>query len=545
MRVTPIRTISFLIAMLITASACTGDETGSSDNKVVQSTNVPSPTASVGPSNSSVPAVSAEPTQTATLSPLEPTLPVPIATNAPPSSSPTPTHIPNSDRKSESDVNDDLDDDSESLNEFDSDNRLDPGQYPDPQFPLPEYPPFGTPPPDSSDGNEDDVAEYTPYVLPLELEAELSGSEWQVTVDLDPEFIGGHVGMDYISTAYLEQYRDATIEAMNDTGSDWVFYDQYATYYSVTPPEIELIDSPWDTGFRSLTEAEIIDFVDEVHESGSKFGLILELNYDGLLTDGANPFSDTSMSQAESGELYIAEQADLQNINDPESIVFWDSWFDQYTGFVMSHAHLAESTGIEMLVIGKQLGAPTRESNNQRWRDLIAQVRATYSGSISYAQWVDDTQGAYFSFPFDAVDYAMIYQWGQISDEITPSVMELEQSLREINESVYEPLSRETGKPIIFLAPFQSRSGAAQQVWYEPTVAQPRISADLVTQAAMYQALFRAVADQDWVAGVVSWGFWWRDDFENIFGKGDASFDKSSTIRNKPTVEIWRRWLSR
>jgi len=61
----------------------------------------------------------------------------------------------------------------------------------------------------------------------------------------------------------------------------------------------------------------------------------------------------------------------------------------------------------------------------------------------------------------------------------------------------------------------------------------------------MYQALFRAVADQDWVAGVVSWGFWWRDDFENIFGKGDASFDKSSTIRNKPTVEIWRRWLSR
>jgi len=543
-RVTLIRTISFLIAMLITASACAGNDTSSPDNNVVQPTNSTSQTASALPTEPSGPAVVAEPAHTAIPVVPEPTLSVPTATNVPPNSSLTPTEIPSSDRKPESDVNDDLDDDSESRDEYDSDHPLDPGQLPDSQFPFPEYPPFGTPPPENPDGNEDDVAEYTPYVLPTELEAELSGSEWQVTVDLDPEFIGGHVGMDYISTAYLEQYRDATIEAMNDTGSDWVFYDQYATYYSVTPPEIDLIDSPWDTGFRSLSEAEIIDFVDEVHESGSKFGLILELNYDGLLTDGANPFSDTSMSQAESGELYIAEQADLQNNNDPDSIVFWDSWFDQYTEFVISHAHLAESTGIEMLVVGKQLGAPTRESNTQRWRDLIAQVRAVYSGSISYAQWVDETQGSYFSFPFDAVDYAMIYQWGQLSDEITPSVLELEQSLREISESVYKPLSLVTGNPIIFLTPFQSRSGAPQQVWYEPTVAQPEISVDLVTQAAMYQALFRAVADQDWVAGVVSWGFWWRDDFENIFGQGDASFDKSSTIRNKPAVEIWRRWLS-
>ena len=196
-----------------------------------------------------------------------------------------------------------------------------------------------------------------------------------------------------------------------------------------------------------------------------------------------------------------------------------------------------------MLVIGKQLGAPTRTINTDRWRDLIARVRSAYSGSVSYAVWVDENQGSHFDFPFDAVDYAIIYDWGKLSDESTPSVAELESIIRQKNETIYRQLYLDTGVPIIILAPFQSRKNSTQQEWFEPSQAQPSIEQDLMVQAAMYQALFRAVADQPWVAGVISWGFWWRDDFTEMFGEDDASFDRSSTIRNKPTVEIWRRWL--
>ena len=390
-----------------------------------------------------------------------------------------------------------------------------------------------------------EVAEYERYVLPDDLVGAMSSDEWQPTTEVNAEFIAGHVVMDYVSTAYLKKYLASTIDAMNDTGSDWVFYDQYATYYSVVPPEISLIESEWEYGFRSLTANEIAAVADTVHTSGSKFGLMLELNYDGMLTDRANPFSDSSLSQAESAELYINQQADLQDQQNADAALFWDQWFAQYSAFVTSHAELAESLGIEMLVIGKQLGAPTRSANAQRWRKLIAQVRSVYSGKISYAQWVNETQGSFFEFPFDAVDYAIIYNWGELSTNATPTIDDIESSIRQTNNAVYKPLSNDIGTPIIFMAPFQSRSNGAQQEWFEPTIAQPNIGLDLLTQATMYQALFRATANEPWVAGIVSWGFWWRDDFNSIFAQNDASFDKSSSVRNKPTVEVWRRWLTR
>lgn len=459
------------------------------------------------------------------------TTPVPTAASAP---SVSPTVVSIDDDEPDADEDDDRPD-------FEFEWPFDPNSFPFPD--IPDFPIFPTV---TSPGNEEQqAAEYTRYEIPEGIAAEISGPSWQPRMLVQPDFIAGHVVMDYVSTAYLDKYLDSTIDAMNDTGSDWVFYDQYATYYSVTPPEIDLVESIWSYGFRSLSPAEITKFSDEVHESGSKFGLILELNYDGLLSDRANPFSDASMSQAESAELHIAEQADLAAINDPAALNFWDQWFEEYQDFVLSHALLAESVGIDMLVIGKQLGAPTREINTQRWRDLIAEVRSVYSGLISYAQWVDENQGPHFEFPFDAVDYPMIYNWGKLSNDQNPTIDELESSIRESNEAIYKQLSDSIGKPIIFVAPYQSRAGAAEQVWFEPSVAQPTINTDRIGQAAMYQALFRAVSDQRWVAGVVSWGFWWRDDFTNIFAENDASFDKSSSIRNKPSVEIWRRWLGR
>ena len=59
----------------------------------------------------------------------------------------------------------------------------------------------------------------------------------------------------------------------------------------------------------------------------------------------------------------------------------------------------------------------------------------------------------------------------------------------------------------------------------------------------MYEALFQSIQDKDWVAGVWTWGYWWRDDFIN-HEAGDASFEKSSTVRNKPAMWIIQKWAA-
>jgi len=488
------------------------------------------------PAESSVDVATAQPSETATPVPI-PDTPTPISA---PTTSPTFTPIPN--------------DDDDTPPVVDIDSLIDligtqmapfPTAGPSGGFESPPFPTMG-PPADFEfpDFGQNDLEPdtFAGYELPMELEQDLSDPQWEPQA-IYSDFISGHTLMDYVSTAYLKRYSDSTLDAIVDTGAGWVFYDQYATYYSMVPPEIDLIETAWEYGFRSLSNEEITELADSARDRGLKFGLILELNYDGMLSDRANPFSDSSMSQAQAAELYIGEQADKLDAGDPSAEIFWDEWFTEYTKFARNHAVLAAEIDASMLVVGKQLGSAVREANADRWRILIAELRTVYDGPIAYAQWVNETQTAYFGFPFDAVDYALIYDWGSYSTSATSKPIDIERVMRQRFADVYEPLYDATGTSVIFLAPYQSRDNALDQVWFEPAQAQSGVTQDEVTQAAMHQALLRAVHDQDWVAGVVSWGFWWRNDFDSIFGDGDASFDRSSTIRGKVAHEIWRRWF--
>jgi hypothetical protein len=521
-RVFPFTALTVLLLGLLVVAGC------SATAEVVDS-------ASTETSAPSIVATATEPQAIAT----------PVPDVAPPTTSPLPTALPTVTRQ----LDDEKDDDDSSG--FDLGSLIDligtqmapfPTEGPPGGFPFPtmdpsggfEFPDFG------SVDLEPDTFES--YVLPVEFEQPLAAPEWQPET-VRPDFISGHTLMDFVSTVYLEKYTDSTLDAIDDTGAGWVFYDQYATYHSVTPPDLELIESQWENGFRSLSPTEMSELASSAGERGLKFGLMLELNYDGMLSDRNNPFSDSSLGQAHAAEQYIGMQADLLDAGDPEADEFWDAWFDEYSEFALDHALFAEEIDASMFVIGKQLGSSVREGNADRWKALITEVRGVYSGPIAYAQWVNENQTSYFGFPFEAVDYAIIYDWGSYSMSASSAPTDIEAVIDSRLETVYKPMYDRTNTPIIFLAAYQSREGALDQVWFEPTQAQPTIETDELTQAAMHQGLLRATLEKDWVAGVLSWGFWWRNDFESIFGQSDASFDRSSTIRGKIAHEIWRRWF--
>jgi hypothetical protein len=193
-------------------------------------------------------------------------------------------------------------------------------------------------------------------------------------------------------------------------------------------------------------------------------------------------------------------------------------------------------------VIGKQIDGAVKKETEGSWREIIAAVREIYSGPISYAAFTNEYYSQAVDFPIDALDYLMIYLYNNISDLESPSLDELITSFENFHDLQFKPLIQKSSIPVIFLTPFQSRDYGARQEWFEPAAPAPEVGEDLLIQAQLYEALFQSIQDEDWVTGIFTWGFWWRDDFNRLWEEGDSSFNKSSSVRNKPADWVIQKW---
>lgn len=60
----------------------------------------------------------------------------------------------------------------------------------------------------------------------------------------------------------------------------------------------------------------------------------------------------------------------------------WSDWFRNYTEYMVHYARMAESEGVDMLIVGCELvGTDHRDAE---WRALIAEVRKVYKGWVTY-----------------------------------------------------------------------------------------------------------------------------------------------------------------
>lgn len=372
------------------------------------------------------------------------------------------------------------------------------------------------------------------YELPQEYNRIFSKPEWEQYPTLPSDFMLGHTFMDIYTTDLFRTYLEPTLDSMRDSRATWVVYNNYWSYKSFDPPIIA--PYPETQGFRNATSEEICMMVQETHVRGMKFALMTELTFD--IARGEWQDWDHQSDFWQQSQQLLAEKGD----NIPANNEWWDAWFESYGAFVFNQASTAKQCNVDMLVIGKQIDGAVRIGNANHWRELIAETREIYSGPLSYAAWTDQNYSEANEFPFDALDYIIIYLYNKVSDVENPTLSELTRSFERFNDRQFELLSREYGKPIIFLTPFQSRDYGAQQVWFEPADVAPNVGEDLLIQASLYEAFFQAIQDEDWVAGVWTWGYWWRDDFDTIWQPGDASFHKSSSVRNKPAMWIIRNW---
>lgn len=376
-----------------------------------------------------------------------------------------------------------------------------------------------------------------------------AGLPWTDTPVLArPGFQKGHVVMDaggMIITPVRQNRLSATYDAMIEDGGEWFSYDYYWSYGDYTKPEI-LDEGPLIPDHT--TADDIAKMAQQVHAKGMKFFLLTELEWNLLPGEreglGWDEFFKKLNEKWDKGGAFDRQMGQklTDNPGDPEVQAYWDRWFAQFEPFMLRSARICEENNIEMLSLGKQLNGAMNVHNEARWRALIKKVRTVYHGKLTQTVYCEE----YTSFdgakdiPWaDELDYITIYYYNTFSDKEHPTVDELAASMDGFNRKQFDPLFAKYNKPLIFILPFQSRDHAARQDWFEPLASSPTVGQDLIGQADLYEAFFRSTRDEPWLAGVYTWGYWIEPGLNPKY-----SFEKSSTVRNKPASLVVRRWFA-
>lgn len=211
----------------------------------------------------------------------------------------------------------------------------------------------------------------------------------------------------------------------------------------------------------------------------------------------------------------------------------WDAWFASYREFLLHYARLAERLDIDALAVGTELHR-TATARPQAWRDLIAQVRAVYSGQLTYAaNW--DAEFEEIAF-WDALDWIGIQAYFPLTTRERPTTEELVAGWRS-HLPALAALHRRTGRPILFTEiGYRSVAGAAIAPWQWPEEATGE-AVDLATQARCYQAFFEVVWPEPWLAGAYFWKWYPR-----AKAHWESSWETDFTPQGKPAEEVLRRY---
>lgn len=183
----------------------------------------------------------------------------------------------------------------------------------------------------------------------------------------------------------------------------------------------------------------------------------------------------------------------------------WQKWFSDYEGFIMHYAKLAEETQMEMLCIGTELHQTCIEREDD-WRNLIAKIRTAYSGPLTYAaNFSNEYEDVKF---WDDLDYIGIQAYFPLVMNEEPSVEELKEGWKKPIEEL-KAFSNRYNKPILFTeVGYKSTKDSGIAPWEWPQRLAEAERAEIVseqTQANCFEALFLAVMDEPWLAGIHIW----------------------------------------
>lgn len=292
-------------------------------------------------------------------------------------------------------------------------------------------------------------------------------------------------------------------QRVKDTGANWLVLNPIWSATRSNPPVFELV-----AGSNPLWN-DIVASIQTAHELGLKVAVKPTIVY------------PQPVCQAEP----CPSGADLWWQQGTRDFSWWLVWFDHYRTFLLHHADMAARTGAEMLILGGEdlnpalpngVLADGTSSNvpsdaDQRWRELIADVRKHYPGPILWALPYEDGQ-VVPSF-LDAVDQLYVeLDISQLAVESAATDLDSLVAARLDNE--IQPINATTGKPIILAL------GAPS-------------TPDMLAQESIYQSVLNAVNQRPWISGFVSRGYYPPAKLQ----------DQTTSVHGKSAEELLKLWF--
>lgn len=212
----------------------------------------------------------------------------------------------------------------------------------------------------------------------------------------------------------------------------------------------------------------------------------------------------------------------------------WQKWEETYRTYIMTFAHIADQENIDLFCIGTEykIAAQKRE---KFWRNLIAEVRGTYKGKITYSSNWD----GYKKVPFwDAVDFIGLSAYFPLTEIKTPSVTMLKKEWKPILNKL-KKFSNINKKNLLFTEfGYLSVDHCADKNWLlEKQLNQLEINEE--AQANAYHALLETFGEQKFWSG----GFLWKW-FPNMNGH-EGHPEKDYTPQGKEAEDVIRYWYGK
>ncbi len=223
----------------------------------------------------------------------------------------------------------------------------------------------------------------------------------------------------------------------------------------------------------------------------------------------------------------------------------WDAWWTGYREVTLHFAELANDAGIDVFVVGCELLTTLTSRHEERWRSLIADVRETFPGRLTFSTTWDSYERVRF---WDALDFLGVSGYWDLTtqarDRDDPTPRELDRAWRPIRKALLA-FAEEQGKPLLLTeVGYPSLPWALKDPWNY--VADDAVEADAAAQTAGYRALLRAwsglvpappgAGEPDPIAGLLFYEW-------SVYSKG-GPFDRGYTVQGKPAEAVLRRYFS-
>ncbi len=304
-------------------------------------------------------------------------------------------------------------------------------------------------------------------------------------------------------------------------------------------------------GYGTPYSAELLDHLaanGTTWISITPFGRIWSLSSTEILMDFEAPYEETRegvreiVAQAHARGIKVlliphlwVETTGWRGEIDPGSAAGWRAYQASYRDFVLAWARDAEAAGVDALSIGVECKSWSGRFG-AFWESFIGDVRAAFSGLLTYSANWDEAEAVVF---WDLLDLLGINAFYPLANHDGATDQEYAEGARRWVEPV-RTLAETFDMPVLFVeVGYTTRANAAVQPWLWPDDMQD-VVIDEREQARALAAMFDAFLGEPWFAGFFVWRYY--ASLDDVSQEAEWGFSPHAKLAERP---LWRAFGAR